>query len=67
MRVIVPTAELLHVPTLPDFDRVGAIQSYWANPETRTFAELLIDCEEERSASRPDARRRGGYRPVPCG
>ena len=41
-------AELLHVLTLPDFDRVGAIQSYWANPDTRTFGELLIDCEEDR-------------------
>jgi hypothetical protein len=27
-----PRAELLRVFTLPDFDRVGAIQSYWANP-----------------------------------
>jgi hypothetical protein len=33
---------------LPDFDRVGAIQSYWGNPATRTFGELLIDCEEDR-------------------
>jgi hypothetical protein len=24
-----PRAELLHVLMLPDFDRVGAIQSYW--------------------------------------
>jgi hypothetical protein len=44
-----PRAELLHVLTLPNFDRVGAIQSYWGNPETRTFAELLIDCEEDRT------------------
>jgi hypothetical protein len=44
-----PRAELLHVLTLPDFDRVGAIQSYWVNPETRTFGELLIDCEEDRT------------------
>jgi len=44
-----PRAELLHVLTLPDFDRVGAIQSYWGNPETRTFGELLIDCEEDRT------------------
>jgi hypothetical protein len=42
-------AELLHVLTLPDFDRVGAIQSYWVNPEARTFGELLIDCEEDRT------------------
>jgi hypothetical protein len=44
-----PRAELLHVLTLPDFDRVGAIQSYWGNPETRNFGELLIDCEEDRA------------------
>jgi hypothetical protein len=43
-----PRAELLHVLTLPEFDRVGAIHSYWANPETRTFADLLIDFEEDR-------------------
>ena len=42
-----PRAELLHVLTLPDFERVGAIQSYWGNPKTRTFGELLIDCEED--------------------
>jgi len=29
----VPRAELLYILTLPDFDRVGAIQSYWGNPE----------------------------------
>ena len=23
------------------------IGSYWGNPKTRTFAELLIDCEED--------------------
>jgi hypothetical protein len=39
-------AELLHVLMLPDFDRTG---SYWRNPKTRTFAELLIDCEEDRT------------------
>ena len=44
-----PRAELLHVLLLPDFDRVGAIQSCWANPKTRTFGELLIDCEEDRT------------------
>jgi len=33
---------------LPDFDRAEAIGSYWGNPKTRTFAELLIDCEEDR-------------------
>ncbi|HEX5902373.1 MAG TPA: hypothetical protein VF028_04575, partial [Actinomycetota bacterium] len=39
---------VVHVLTLPDFDRVGAIQTYWGNPATRTFGELLIDCEEDR-------------------
>jgi len=34
---------------LPDFDRVDWIGSYWGNPTTRTFAELLIDCEEDRT------------------
>ena len=40
-------AELLHVLMLPDFERVDAMGSYWANPKTRTFGELLIDCEED--------------------
>lgn len=32
---------------LPDFDRAERIGDFWANPKTRTFAELLIDCEED--------------------
>jgi hypothetical protein len=43
------TAELLHVLLLPDFDRADAIGSYWGSPKTRTFAELLTDCEEDRT------------------
>jgi hypothetical protein len=31
---------------LPDFERADAIGSNRGNPKTRTFAELLIDCEE---------------------
>jgi hypothetical protein len=42
-------AELLHVLRLPDFERADAIGSYWGNPKTRTFADLLIDCEEDRT------------------
>jgi len=34
---------------LPDFERADAIGSYWGNPKTRTFGELLIDCEEDRT------------------
>jgi hypothetical protein len=41
-----PQAELLHVLTLPDYDRAGRIGEFYANPVTRTFAELLIDAEE---------------------
>ena len=41
-----PRAELLRVLTLPDFDRANRIGEFWGNPKTRTFAELLIDCEE---------------------
>jgi hypothetical protein len=44
-----PRAELLHVLMLPDFDRADVIGSYWGNPKTRAFAELLIDCEEDRT------------------
>jgi hypothetical protein len=33
---------------LPDLDRADAIGSYWGNPKIRAFAELLIDCEEDR-------------------
>ena len=31
---------------LPDFDRARRIRLFYGNPKTRTFAELLIDCEE---------------------
>jgi hypothetical protein len=34
---------------LPDFERVDRIGSYNGNPGTRTFAELLIDCQEDRT------------------
>jgi hypothetical protein len=33
---------------LPDFDRADAIGEFWGYPESRSFAELLIDCEEGR-------------------
>ena len=33
---------------LPDFDRAGRIE-FWSYPQSRTFAELLIDCEEDRT------------------
>ena len=46
-------AELLRVLMLPDFDRADAIGAYWGNPKTRTFAELLIDCEDDRTPAVP--------------
>jgi hypothetical protein len=44
-----PAPELLHVLMLPGFERADRIGEFWGNPKTRTFAELLIDCEEERT------------------
>jgi len=40
---------LLHVLKLPDFDRVDRIGEFWGYPESRAFAELLIDCKEDRT------------------
>jgi hypothetical protein len=42
-----PRAELLHVLMLPDFERADRIGEFWGEPESRVFAELLIDCEED--------------------
>jgi hypothetical protein len=33
---------------LPDFERADRIGEFWGDPESRPFAELLIDCEEDR-------------------
>jgi hypothetical protein len=41
-------AELIHVLRLPDFDRADRIGDFWGYPQSRAFAELLIDCEEDR-------------------
>jgi hypothetical protein len=48
---------------LPDFDRADAIGSYWGNPKTRTFGELLIDCEEDRTLRRCTPRARACWSP----
>ena len=44
-----PRAELLHVLMLPNFDRADRIGEFWSYPQSRAFAELLIDCEEDRA------------------
>jgi hypothetical protein len=43
-------AELLHVIRSPTWTApIGSAPS-WGHPETRTFAELLIDLEEDKAA-----------------
>jgi hypothetical protein len=32
---------------LPDFERADRIGEVWGYPESRAFAELLVDCEED--------------------
>jgi hypothetical protein len=44
-----PRAELLHVLMLPDLERAERIGEFWSYPQSRTFAELMIDCEEDRA------------------
>jgi hypothetical protein len=34
---------------LPDFERADRIGEHWSYPESRTFAELLIDYKEDRT------------------
>jgi len=35
---------------VPDFERVDAIGEFWGYPQSRAFAELLIDLEEDKAA-----------------
>lgn len=39
-------AILLHVLKLPNLERVRSIEEFYADPRTRTFAQLLVDIEE---------------------
>jgi hypothetical protein len=34
---------------LPDFERADRSGEFWGNQQSRTFAELLIDCEQDRT------------------
>jgi hypothetical protein len=43
-------AELLHVLMLPDRERADRIGEFWRYPESRSFAGLLIDGEEDKAA-----------------
>ena len=60
-----PRAELLHVLMLPDFERADRIGEFWGYPESRAFAELLIDCEEDRTSSGRAGRHVAGDRRYP--
>ena len=42
-------AKLLNVLMLPDFERADRIGEFWGYPQSRTFAELLIDCEDDQT------------------
>jgi hypothetical protein len=44
-----PRAELLHVLMLPDLERAERFGEFWSYPQSRNFAELLIDCEDDRT------------------
>jgi hypothetical protein len=44
-----PGAELLHVLMLPDLERADRIGEFWSYPQSRAFAELLIDCDKDRT------------------
>jgi len=47
--LLAPRAELLRVLMLPDLERAERIGEFWSYPQSRAFAELLIDCEEDRA------------------
>jgi len=49
----------LHVLMLPDFERADRIGEFWGYPESRAFAELLIDLEEDKAARARAAGRDG--------
>jgi hypothetical protein len=49
VRVEPNTVVVLHVLVLPDLERAERIGEFWSYPPRRTFAELLIDCEEDRT------------------
>ena len=42
-------AELLHVLRLSELERADQIGDLWSSPLSRGLAELLIDCEEDRT------------------
>jgi hypothetical protein len=47
-----PQRSLCVDPSAEELDRADRIGEFWGNPKTRTLAELLIDCEEDRTLRR---------------
>jgi hypothetical protein len=45
-----PRPELRHVLIVRYLERAERIGEFWSYPESRTFAELLIDLEEDKAA-----------------
>jgi len=43
------TSVCTRLPALPDLERADRIGEYWGYPQSRTLAELLIDCVEVRT------------------
>jgi hypothetical protein len=44
-----PVAPSCSTSFVADFERADRIGEFWGYPQSRTFAELLIDCEEDRT------------------
>ena len=44
-----PRPELRHVLIVRYLERAERIGEFWSYPQSRTFAELLIDCDEDRT------------------
>ena len=49
---------------LPDFERADRIGDFWGYPQSRTFAELLIDCGGGPDLAGGAGRHAAGDRPV---
>jgi hypothetical protein len=45
---------------LPDLERAERIGEFWSYPQSSAFAELLIDCEEDRTPANGAGRQAEG-------
>jgi hypothetical protein len=44
-----PFRSLCVDPSAEEFERADRIGEFWGYPQSRAFADLLIDCEEDRT------------------